>query len=68
MQAKVTKDPNRIFAEEGHLIDEALKKGVRDAILQHKREGLPIVIYRDGKVVWVQPEDIEVTENHVSVR
>lgn len=25
-----------------------------------KREGLPIVVERDGKIVWVQPEDIEV--------
>jgi hypothetical protein len=27
-----TKDVSRIFAEEGHLIDEALGQGVREAI------------------------------------
>jgi len=54
-----TRDLNRIFLEEGHVIDEALKKGVRDALLRHKRAGLPVVIYRDGKTVWVDPNDLD---------
>lgn len=58
MKAEIVKDPHRIFVEEGHLIDEALKKAVRDAILQHKREGLPVVIYRDGRAVWVHAEEL----------
>ena len=58
MKAEAQKDVNRIFVEEGHLIDEALKQGVRDAILRHKRDGLPVVIYRDGQTVWVKPEDL----------
>jgi hypothetical protein len=33
------------------VIDEALKKGVRDALLRHKRAGRPVVINRDGKPV-----------------
>ena len=59
MKAEAAKDRNRIFVEEGHLIDEALKKGTREAILRHKQAGLPIAIYRDGKTVWVQPEDLD---------
>ena len=59
MKAEAVKDLNRIFLEEGHLIDEAIKKGVRDAILQHKKEGVPIVVYRDGKTVTVRPEEID---------
>lgn len=59
MKAEAVKDLNRMFVEEGHLIDEALKKGVRDAILRHKKEGLPVVIYRDGKTVAVRPEEID---------
>jgi hypothetical protein len=60
MSPDAKKDPNRIFLEEGHLIDEAIKKGVRDAILRHKRAGLPMVIYRDGQTVWVDPNDLDV--------
>lgn len=44
--------------EEGHPIDKALKQGVRDAMLRHKEAGLPVVIYRDGKAVWVMPQDL----------
>ncbi len=58
MSSEATKDSHRIFVEEGHLIDEALEKAVREAILQHKREGLPVVIYRDGRAVWVQAEEL----------
>jgi hypothetical protein len=59
MKVEVTVDLNRIFFEEGHLIDEALKKGVRDAIMRHKKEGLPVVICRNGDIVWVHPEELD---------
>jgi hypothetical protein len=36
----------------------ALKEAVADAIAEHKRMGRPIVIWRDGKVVTVPPEEI----------
>lgn len=52
------KDVHRIFVEERELIDEALKRGVRDAVFRHKRDGLPMVIYRDGKTIWIKPEDL----------
>lgn len=58
MKTAVVKDPNRIFIEEGHLIDEALRKGVRDALLRHKERGNPVVIERDGKIVWVPAEEL----------
>jgi len=58
MKAEPAKDVNRIFVEDGHLIDEALKQGVRDAVLRHKEAGLPVVLYRDGKAVLVMPQDL----------
>lgn len=58
MKTEGEKDVHRIFVEERELIDEALKQSVRDAVLRHKRDGLPMVIYRDGKTVWVKPEDL----------
>lgn len=51
------KSIDEIFAE-GTLIDKALKQAVRKAILQHKRAGNPIVVWRDGKIVWLKPEEI----------
>ena len=48
--------------EDGRLIDEALLQAAADARRLHKRLGSPMATWRDGKVVWVQPEDIEVDE------
>jgi hypothetical protein len=41
-------------------ITQALAQGVRDALLKHKQAGNPIVIWRDGKAVWIKPEEIPV--------
>lgn len=38
----------------------ALRQSVRDALLQHKRAGLPIVSWRDGGVVWIPADEIVV--------
>jgi len=51
------KDIDQIFAE-GTLIDQALNKAVREAVLQHKRAGNPVAAWRDGKTIWLKPEEI----------
>ena len=43
-------------------IHAALVEGVRDARRWHKRMGLPIVEWRDDKVVWIPAEEIEDVE------
>jgi len=48
----------RIFTEQRHLIDEALAKGVRDAMLRHKKDGNRVVVERNGKIERVKPEDL----------
>ena len=58
MKAEAKKDVNRILVEDGEVIDEALKQGVRDAMLRHKQAGLPVFIYRDGKAAWVMAQDL----------
>jgi hypothetical protein len=51
-------DIGRLFRE-GTAIDEAMNAAVRDAVLQHKQKGLPLAVWRDGKVAWVSAEEIE---------
>ena len=48
--------------DEGTAIDTALKEAARDARRFHKAMGNPMATWEDGKVVWVQPEDIVVDE------
>ena len=38
---------------------QALREAVWDVIQQHKRTGLPLAIWRDGKVVHLPPEEAE---------
>ena len=52
--SKEPRDIDAIFAE-GTEIDRALEKAERRAILKHKRAGLPIPMWVDGKVQWVDP-------------
>lgn len=58
MKTETPKDIRRIFVEDRQVIDEALKQGVRDAMIRHKKDGLPVVIYRDGKTVSIKTEDL----------
>jgi hypothetical protein len=47
----------RAFAD-GRPIDKALRRAADAAILQHKRAGIPLVIWREGKVVRVSAEEL----------
>jgi hypothetical protein len=49
--------------EDGGAIDEALREAARDARRFHKAMGNPMATLVDGKVVWVQPEDIRVDDD-----
>ncbi len=39
-------------------ITKALIQGVREALLKHKQAGNSVVIWRDGKAVWLEPDEI----------
>lgn len=39
-------------------IDAAIARGVARAIEDHRRAGNPIAVWRDGRVVWIPPEEI----------
>ena len=51
-----TKTPPRIDAKR---IVAVAERAIRKALREHKRAGNPIAVWRDGKVVMLQPEEIE---------
>ncbi|MBP0028642.1 hypothetical protein [Roseofilum sp. Guam] len=53
------KDIDAILAE-GTLIDQAIKKAVNRAVWEHKQLGNPVAAWKDGKVVWIAPEDLDI--------
>lgn len=56
------KDISKLFSDR-KMIDKALGKAVRDALLRHKQAGHPVVEWRDGKAVWIAPEDIKLWDD-----
>jgi hypothetical protein len=58
MKAETQKDANRILRDHRQVVDEALNRGIRKAMLRHKRNGERVVIQRNGKIEWVKPEDL----------
>jgi hypothetical protein len=39
--------------------ERAAQQAVREAVLRHKKLGQSVVVWRDGKVLWIPAEDIE---------
>jgi hypothetical protein len=45
--------------------EEALRKAVAEAIAEHRRNGVPIAIWRNGKVIRIPADQIEVREPQI---
>ncbi len=48
-----------------HQAHEAFRKAVAEAIAEHRRNGVPIALWRNGKVVRIPADQIEVREPQV---
>lgn len=48
------KDTDRLMTE--------VNKAVQNALRVHKMLGQPVVVWRDGQVVWIPPEEIPVDD------
>jgi hypothetical protein len=46
-----------LYADE---IDAACRRAVREALMKHKLAGNPIAISRNGEVILLQPDEIEI--------
>ncbi len=55
----------RRFSSDGVLLS-LVKEAVHEAVLDHKRVGNPVAARKDGKIVIIQPEDIEVPTDAAS--
>jgi len=57
-QPQAAADPRKVFDADD--IMDAVNRAVTEALRRHKERGESIVIWRDGKVVTVPPEEIDV--------
>lgn len=49
-----------LFVRYAKQIKPAYDQAVREALLKHKRAGNSVPVERDGKIVYLQPDDIDV--------
>ena len=61
--SKTKKNIDEYF-QNGREIDKALQQAVKEALLKHKTADNPIASWKDGKIVWIQPEDIPVEDKN----
>lgn len=52
----------RLLIAEEKVVDQAIRRAVRHALLTHKRAGVPVSSWRDGKVVMIPADEIQVEE------
>jgi hypothetical protein len=57
----VRADIDRILAD-SRLIEAALRRAVRAALERHKRAGNPVATWKDGRVEWIAPEHLDLSE------
>ena len=62
MDSQPRPDISALF-QDGREMDRAMRRAVREALRHHKRMGNPVADWQDGKVVWIQPEDLVVPED-----
>jgi hypothetical protein len=46
---------------------KAMRTAVREAVLRHKQLGNPVAVWREGRVVWLQPHEISLAPDELSV-
>jgi hypothetical protein len=58
---EITRNGRDIFSTYSDEISEACKRAVREALQKHKQAGNPVAVSRNGEVVLLQPDEIELT-------
>jgi len=62
MQGRAMKKGKRTPSLLAYRAEEALRKAGAEAIAEHRRNGVPIAIWRNGKVVRIPADQIGVRE------
>jgi hypothetical protein len=61
MNRPSTRPPEERVADVAGML-QAMDLAVREALALHKRAGNAVPVWREGRVVWIPPEDIPVDD------
>lgn len=56
---KIESNTPNLLVKYRTVVNVAIQKGVREALMKHKQAGNPVATWKDGKVVILEPEDIK---------
>jgi isoaspartyl peptidase/L-asparaginase-like protein (Ntn-hydrolase superfamily) len=56
----IKEDRSNLFIVYSDEINKAYERAVREALTKHKKDGNSVVVSRDGSVVILKPEEIEI--------
>jgi hypothetical protein len=59
--SKTEDEISKIF-NDVDVVKTAMQAGINAALLKHKKMGESICVWRDGKVLWIAPEDIKINQ------
>ena len=59
-----TREPlqDDLFFARAKEVELVLRRAVRQALLMHKRAGNPIAVWKEGGVVMIPPEEIQIDD------
>ncbi len=57
--------PDKLLTTHSKEIEEILRRAVQNALWKHKQLGQSIAVSRNGKVVIIPPEEIQVDEENL---
>ena len=49
---------NRELIADVDLVTRSIRRGVYQAALDHQRDGMPMVVWKNGQIEWVPAEEV----------
>lgn len=63
MKPQQNEDKISSILNDSEKVREIIQSGIYAALLKHKQAGNSVCTWKNGKVFWVQPENIHLTKN-----
>ncbi|MFZ2316103.1 MAG: hypothetical protein WAW86_10670 [Gammaproteobacteria bacterium] len=62
MKPQKNEDQISKILNDAEKVREIIQLGIHAALLKHKQAGNPVCTWKNGKVFWIQPENIHITK------
>lgn len=60
MKPQKNEDQISKILNDAEKVREIIQSGIHAALLKHKQAGNPVCTWKNGKVIWVSPQNIKI--------